>query len=525
MSRKLTDLNPDFDIIVIGGGITGAGVAREAAAAGLRTLLVEQKDYAWGTSSRSSKMVHGGLRYLAGGHIGLTRDAVRERQRMLDEAPGLVERMRYVMPHYRKRFPGPRLFGLVLAVYDFFAGERYRHRIQQTEMLQWLPGLSHRDLLGATGFTDAVTEDARLVMRILDEARSRGATTLNYVAATEVSKPGDRHWSVTLEDRGPGQSARRTVDATLVVNATGAWADRLWPVKDRKEHIRPLRGSHLVLPFHRLPVSVALTIPHPRDKRPVFIYPWLGRTVVGTTDLDHRRDLDLEPAITSEEVGYLFEAANSAYPGCSLDRGDIISTWSGVRPVVSSQDTSSDLSPSKENREHVIWDDDGLISVAGGKLTTFRLIAREILLTGTPYLNTLALADESEPVFPPADGLPRPETIRHLTWRRLQGQFGRHLPRLLEAGPLAEVPTTEYLWAELHWAASHESVIHLDDLLLRRTRLGLILPGGGVDLLAELKQRLQPDLGWDDDHWAAEEQRYLTLWRTACFLPEESPEP
>lgn len=527
MSEQLAGMNDNYDVLVIGGGITGAGVAREAAAAGLKTLLVEQKDYAWGTSSRSSKMVHGGLRYLASGHVRLTRDAVRERERMLREAPGLVDRLRYILPHYQKAFPGPRLFSLFLRAYDFFARETYRHRISSEELRQWVPGLETERLIGATGFSDAVTEDARLVMRVLAEARALGADLRNYVKADEVSALPDRRWQVTLTDKS-GQpecaaanetAGSRKVTAKLVVNATGVWADRLWQSAKGKEQIRPLRGSHVVVPFHKLPVSASLMLQHPDDGRTVFIYPWLGCTILGTTDLDHKGELDLEPVISLDELDYLFRLAARTFPGCHLSEQDVISTWSGIRPVVSSGKARS---PSQESREHVIWNEQGLVSVAGGKLTTFRLIAREVLTAGADCLEGLTLVADEQPVFRQAEDLHCPPQIRAQTWRRLQGYYGPDLSDLIHSGPLAEVPGTDLLWAELHWIARNESVIHLDDLLLRRTRLGLVLPEGAKHLLEELEKALGPDLRWSADRWQTEKERYLSIWRSAYYLPEKA---
>ncbi|WP_372972399.1 glycerol-3-phosphate dehydrogenase/oxidase [Marinobacter sp.] len=518
----LEDLSPHYDLIVIGGGITGAGIALEAASAGLNSLLVEQKDYAWGTSSRSSKMVHGGLRYLASGHFRLTRDAVRERQRMLDELPGLVDPMRYVMPHYRKGFPGPWLFDKVLWLYDRFSGRRYRHRIDHTEILQWLPGIATEGLKAATGFTDAVTEDARLVLRLLAEAQRKGAVIRNYTRVTALQRPPHEPWQVTLEDHHPVPGSSRTLTANAVINATGAWADRLWQTPHPNERIRPLRGSHLILPFHRLPVSVSLTLRHPEDRRPVFIFPWLGHTVVGTTDLDHTDDLDQEPRISEQEVEYLLAAINSACPEARAGRQDVLSTWAGVRPVVTE---GRDKAPSGESREHVVWAEDGLISVAGGKLTTWRVIARQVLLTASPWLDGLQLTDERQRTFPPNPPLVRPREIGHLTWRRLQGYYGQLLSEVLAAGPLEPIAGTPYLWAELHWAARAEGVVHLDDLLIRRTRLGLLTPEGGDHLLEEVRQRLQPELNWSDERWQNETDSYRALWREAFALPAESASP
>lgn len=514
-------LPPHHDVVVIGGGITGAGVAREAAAAGLNTLLVEQKDFAWGTSSRSSKMVHGGLRYLAGGHVGLTRQAVHERQRLLDQLPGLVDRMRYVMPHYRGSFPGPGLLQKLLWLYDHFSGEPSRQRVDTVEMLQWLPGLATHRLRSASAFTDAVTDDARLVLRLLEEARHLGARTVNYVHATGIEKPRDAPWTVTLEDQRNGSSPRK-VTASVVVNATGAWADRFWRRSHGHEHLRPLRGSHIVLPFERLPVSVCLTLPHPQDRRPVFIYPWMGLTVVGTTDLDHGDGLESEPRISPGELRYLLQVTEKAFPGNDIRPHDILSTWAGIRPVVSRK---RHRSPSSESREHVIWEEGGLISVAGGKLTTFRQVAREVLLIATPRLDGQRLAETppDSPIFRPPPALTRPAGVRHQTWRRLQGYFGPSLRDVLAAGPLHTIPGSPYLWAELQWSAQHESVQHLDDLLLRRTRLGLILPEGGRALLPSIREHVEHGLAWSDARWQEETDRYLALVNDAYSLPPGYP--
>src|SRR5690554_1732369 len=225
---ELKSGNARFDVVIVGGGITGAGAASEAAGSGLRTLLVEQKDFAWGTSSRSSKMVHGGLRYLGSGHIGLARDAVRERQRVMEEAPGLVDPLRFVMPHYRGQFPGPRLFQALLSVYDRLAGVRSRQRLTPSQSQQWAPGLSQAGLLGASLFTDALTDDARLVQRLIAEASRDGAFCLNYVSANRITRnEAGRVNGVVLVPEGEPLEAGVSVSANMVINATGAWADKL----------------------------------------------------------------------------------------------------------------------------------------------------------------------------------------------------------------------------------------------------------------------------------------------------------
>ncbi|MDX1589428.1 MAG: glycerol-3-phosphate dehydrogenase/oxidase [Oleiphilaceae bacterium] len=519
LQRTQLDQVAQWDLIVIGGGITGAGILREAARNGYRALLLEQKDFTWGTSSRSSKMVHGGLRYLGSGHFGLTRDAVRERERMLRELPGLVDNLYYLMPHYQRQFPGPRIFGLLLWIYDLIAGRRTRRFYPAGQALQWLPGLRRDRLLGATRFSDAITEDSRLVMRLLHEACGEGAESFNYMAVTGLSPAGEGQGTqVTVEDRLDGRTL--TLQARAVVSATGAWSDRLREQLGGGRSIRPLRGSHLIFPFWRLPVAASVSFFHPTDRRAMFVFPWEGITVVGTTDLDHKEDLDEEAVIDQAELDYLLEGANHVFPDARLAAGDVMSTWSGVRPVVSSG-TGKD--PSSESREHAIWDDLGVISVAGGKLTTFRLIAREVLDAAAPYLpQSQAQGDPDGPVFSPPPALQRPAGVSARQWHRLQGRYGPALPELLASGPLEAIGSTDTLWAELVWSARNERVQYLDDLLLRRTRLGLLLPEGAAAWLPAIRERCQAALGWDDSRWDREEARYLALWRDAYSLPPET---
>ncbi|AOY87799.1 FAD-dependent oxidoreductase [Marinobacter salinus] len=518
---ELKSDNRDFDVIVIGGGITGAGVAREAAGSGLKTLLVEQKDFAWGTSSRSSKMVHGGLRYLSSGHYALARDAVRERQRLLNEAPGLIEPLRFIMPHFRHQFPGPRLFQLLLRIYDRISRFRSRQLLTPGEASLWVPGLASDNLAGASGFTDAVADDARLVQKLIAEARRDGALCVNYVKALSVERHGERVTGVTLQ--AEGENHPFSASGPLVINATGVWANQFQPAEQpgTKITIRPLRGSHLVLPWGRLPVSCCVSLLHPDDKRPVFAFPWQGTTVLGTTDLDHSGDLNLEPAISRAEVDYLLEIADQLFPGYGVSEKDIVSTWAGVRPVVSDGTAKA---PSRENREHELREENGLISIAGGKLTTFRLIAREALTRGLRNGNTTKkLRAPDHPVFTSGPDIPRPETIGHLTWKRLKGYYSHDIEPLLGCGPLNPVHSdssgNDLIWAEIYWACKYEDVQHLDDLLLRRTRLGLTVPDGAESLLPELRRHCQALLGWDDDKWLGEQARYLQIRNNAYSLP------
>ena len=514
--RSLAELAArEWDLIVVGGGISGAGILREAARRGWKCLLLEQRDFAWGTSSRSSKMVHGGLRYIAQGQLKLTRDSVRERQRLLQEAPGLVDALGFLLPHYRGSFPGPRVFGGLLALYDALAGKR-NHLYHPLQQLRYrAPGLQEHGLLGGTQFFDAVTDDARLVLRVLGEARGEGGEALNGVRVIELRREGGRVVGLLGEDRESGQ--RFSFRSRAVAQATGVWADRLRP-GNGLEHIRPLRGSHLVLPAWRLPVAQALSFMHAQDGRPVFVFPWEGATVVGTTDLDHRESLDQDARISVEELDYLLAACAQQFPGAAIRASDLCSTWAGVRPVVSDADSSK--RPSQEKREHALWVEPGCVTLAGGKLTTFRLLALEVLQACAGFVGQ-AVTDQGTAVFR-ACAAPAMPQLSPAQQKRLAGRYGRQLPGLLAV--MAEVGServagSDTLWAELAWAAQSELVLHLDDLLLRRTRLGLLLAGGAVAHLPRIRALCQARLAWDDARWAQEERDYLALWRNCYSLP------
>jgi glycerol-3-phosphate dehydrogenase len=514
-------LSRDWDLVIIGGGITGAGILLEAARRGLKVLLVEQRDFAWGTSSRSSKLVHGGLRYLKEGKFGLTRESVHERQTLLQQAAGLVEPQSFAFADYQGRKPGRWMFSLGLAVYDFMAGQRGRHYYKPAEFLMLAPHIERAGLNGGLCYTDAKTDDARLVLRVLQEAVAAGGVAVNYMAANNIVRVDGKATGVALQDGLT--DALYTVTAKVVISATGAWADSLRPAQGIPQKIRPLRGSHLILPAWRLPVAQAISLMHPLDGRPVFAYPWEGVTLVGTTDVDHSADLRLEAAITPAEVAYLMAALDFQFPGLGLNLDDIIATYAGVRPVI---DTGK-ADPSKEGRDHAVWLEDGLLTVTGGKLTTFRPIALDALKQAAPFLPRWDDAAAALPIFTINPPLPAhgPQGLRLSAPQRLrlQGRYGEHAAALLAAAKEGELDTiggSDTLWAELRWAARAEAVLHLEDLLLRRTRLGLQMRGGGIDILPRIRAICQPELGWDDARWEREQAAYLLLWGKHYSVPQ-----
>ena len=508
-------LQREWDLLVIGGGITGAGILLEASRRGLRALLVEQRDFAWGTSSRSSKLVHGGLRYLAQGRIRLTREAVHEREALLRDAPGLVEPQRFAFPDYGASPRKRRTMLAGLALYDLFAGRRERHWLDAGEFALLAPNVARAGLAGGMVYLDARTDDARLVLRTLAEARRHGAVAVNYMAVRSLIQAGGRVAGATLRDDG-GAASLHDVRARLVIDASGAWAGQLSAQGPR---LRPLRGSHLVLPAWRLPLAQAVSLMHPEDGRPVFAFPWEGATLVGTTDVDHREGLTQEAAITRPELDYLLAALQAQFPELRLGEADVIATYAGVRPVI---DDGAPDAPSKAGREHAVWCGDGLVGVTGGKLTTFRAIALDVLRQARRQLpgwnDALAPVAVYEPVALPQ----APRRMPAPLLRRLAGRYGAQAQALVDAareGELEPVPGTETLWAELRWAARAEGVQHLDDLLLRRTRIGLLLRGGGIDHMARIRVTCQDELGWSDERWERAQDAYAALWARHYSLP------
>jgi glycerol-3-phosphate dehydrogenase len=504
----------DWDVLVIGGGICGAGVLLEAARRGLKALLVERRDFAWGTSSRSSKLVHGGLRYLKDGHVRLTAESVREREMLLRCAPGLVEPQGFAFAQYDGA-RGRRSLLAGLALYDVLAGRRERHWLAADDFLMAAPNVKRDGLAGGIVYTDARTDDARLVLRVLREAVDHGAAAVNHLGARALLRAGGRVCGATLACAADGREY--AVRAKVVIDATGAWSGTLHGQGPR---LRPLRGSHLILPAWRLPLARAVSLMHPHDGRPVFAFPWEGATLVGTTDVDHLDGMEREARITRAEVDYLMAALQAQFPHLQLTDNDIVSTYAGVRPVIAGKEGGA---PSQEGREHVAWSSPGLVAIAGGKLTTFRAIALDALRLAKAQLPGWNDPLDACAVFAPVPQPGAPHVDASLL-RRLHGRHGACTAAMLDAarpGELERIPGTDTAWAELRWAARCEAVRHLDDLLLRRTRLGLLLRDGGAAHMDRIRAICQPELGWNDAHWAREEAAYRAHWTTHHGLPHE----
>ena len=508
-------LGEPWDLIIIGGGITGAGILREAVRAGLRVLLLEAGDFASGTSSRSSKLVHGGFRYLRDAKFRLTLISVREREYLLNQGRGLINPLGFLMANLEgDRIPS-WVFGAGLVFYDL-VGLKWGHRRYTAEGLRNLcPQLTDQGLRGGYRYFDAQTDDARLVLRILLDSVEEGGVALSYARVEELlfNSFGQVN-GVVIRDRSDPTSECIEVHGKCVINATGAWADSLRGQAGGQSRLRCLRGSHLIFPTKRLPLTRAVTFLHPIDGRPVFAFPWEGVTLYGTTDIDHKGDIAQLPRISLTEIEYLMAGLDRVFPDLSLTQADIQATCSGIRGVV---DTGKE-NPSRESREYALWNENGLLTVTGGKLTTFRVTGHDALRAIRSYFPSKGLFDHRVPVFHEFE--PRSKILEEVdepSRIRILGRYGNRATDLVEqseASDLQKIGESPYLWAELRWAARSEGIVHLDDLLLRRVRLGLTLPQGGLTYIDRIRATVQQELGWDDELWGHEVQNYRDIWHT-----------
>ncbi|RME77132.1 MAG: glycerol-3-phosphate dehydrogenase [Planctomycetota bacterium] len=508
-----------FDLLVIGGGITGSGVARDAARRGLSVALVERGDLASGTSSRSSRLVHGGLRYLEQFAFGLVFEAVSERRVLQEIAPHLVRPLGFLFPIYRDSRRGRLTVELGMWLYEalsLFRSPR-RHRSYNASQLEEIePALRRDELTGATLYWDCATDDARLTLETALDAAEVGARILTYVEALGLEREGGRVVGARVRDRLTGRE--RTVRAGVVVNATGPWTDRVR--ESDTPLLRPTKGVHIVVEHERLPLHYADVLQHPEDGRVMFAIPWGERSYVGTTDTFYDGDPD-EVAACAEDVRYLLAALRHHYRCEPLGEADVISTWAGLRPLIREEGAD----PSSVSREHrVVVDPDGLVTIAGGKLTTYRRMAAETVDAAVGMLRLLGGMRRLEPArtdeipLPGARGWPEGDDTAQLEARvraasgeqiderdaaRLVRTYGVRAEQVAErvrrdpalARPLS--PCGPERWAEFAWAVEAERAQRVMDVLRRRLTVALTHREQGLDCCEEAARRMGEWLGWD----------------------------
>ncbi|MET0909126.1 MAG: glycerol-3-phosphate dehydrogenase/oxidase [Ilumatobacteraceae bacterium] len=513
-----------FDVLVIGGGITGAGVALDAASRGLSTALVERDDFASGTSSKSSKLVHGGLRYLQQGDVRLVYEALHERQRLRRNAPHLVKLLPFMIPILTKDGLIPRrvarALGSAMWMYDVTGGFRigkFHRRLKAEAAFDHLPTMPRERLAGGYLYYDATTDDARLVLTLVRTAAAHGAVTANRCRVVALTKDLAGRVDGATVDTGEG---RIDVRARVVVNAAGVWADELRELEDGidPDSIRPAKGIHLTVPWAKVRNDIAVVIPVRKDKRSLFVVPWGARpdgtfdhTYIGTTDTDYDGPLD-DPPCTADDIAYVLRALNDAIT-TDITAADVTGVWAGLRPLVKSATSgrTADLS----RRHRVTTGPGGVIGIAGGKLTTYREMAEDTVDQVLATLGRKARCRTKRLKLLGADGFTAPpdgSPAAHLAGR--YGTLAAAVEALVAADPaLGEplVPTLPYLRAEAVYAAREEMATTLDDVLLRRTRAHLFdrpATSAAAPAVAEL---LAGELGWSADETARQVAAYHAL--------------
>ena len=474
--QRIAARRKPWDIAIVGGGATGVGIAVDAATRGYSVVLLEQHDFGKGTSSRSTKLVHGGVRYLQQGNVSLVMEALKERGMLLQNAPHIVHDQQFIVPNY-EWWEAP-FYGIGMKVYDMLAGKYGfgpSQILSREEVLQRIPTLSRDGLRGGVKYHDGQFDDARLLIDLVSTAAEHGATLLNYTRVTGLLKDADGLINgLTCQDQETGTPYR--IAARCVINATGPFSDSLRKLDDPtvKPMIAPSQGVHLVLPRHFLPGDAAIMVPHTRDGRVMFAVPWLGRAVIGTTDTAIP-DAPLEPTAKSEEIDFILETA-SGYLAQAPTRNDILSVFTGIRPLVKTGEVDS---TSALSRDHTISiSTSGMLTIAGGKWTTYRHMAEDAV----DHAIVLASLEE------------RPCATRKLRIRK----------------PDQDNPTAA-------WFARYEMARTVEDVLARRTRLLFLDAQATLAAAPDVAHELARELGRDEAWQRAQLADYANVARH--FLP------
>jgi glycerol-3-phosphate dehydrogenase len=541
-----------FDVLIVGGGITGAGLALDAALRGLRVALVEKRDFAAGTSSRSTKLIHGGLRYLEHFDFALVREGLQERAILAENAPRLARPFPFVIPIYenrRRNYDRPLKMRLGLLLYDLLAGRgafaRHR-RLSRDEALRLAPQLDPRGLKGAFVYHDAVTNDSRLVIEVIKTARKRGAEIANYTRVAGFIKDGNgKIEGARLRDEMTGGEIE--CRARIVINATGVWMEDTIRLDGQaanglNKRMRPAKGVHLTVPADRLRVDAAWLIPSMTSRRFYFVVPWEGRVNIGTTDTDYSGDKD-HPRAEPEEINEILGAINSYFPEARLEPSDVISSWAGLRPLIT--DPGARATADVSRKEEVIESEDGLISIGGGKLTTYRLMAergidlaakrlyeRFNIVAGAASAKDAAIGEEISPdeltITP--ESLSQSENLPLETARHLLRDYGADYRRLIELTREDErlrgrlVEGLPQILAEVVYAVRYEMALTLADAMTRRTRLAIVAGKETLNCATIVADAMSRELGWSGEQterqiaqFTAEFEREFTFWACASL--------
>lgn len=506
--RKLK--NEKFDLLIIGGGITGAGVARDAAGRGLKVALVEARDFSIGTSSRSSKLVHGGIRYLENMEFHLVFEALSERTKLFAIAPHLVHPLRFMIPLFKNSRVGMFKMGLGMILYDIlalFQSPELHEKLSAKETEKRMPIVRKDDLVGSFIYSDAYMDDARLVLETLRSAHEENAICVNYIKVIkskfESVDGKDKVFGLEVEDQI--SKDKFVIQAEHTVSTVGPWTDLVGEklVSDWKPLLRPTKGIHLTLNKNRLPLSSAVVMAAEKSSRIVFAIPRQEMIIIGTTDTDFRGDPELA-TVTSEDVQYLLKITNEYFPGAQLSEKDIISTYVGVRPLVKDESSTE----GKTSREHTILSDArGFTFVAGGKYTTYRLISEQVvdrIIKDWSIEKKLSLkackTSEALNNFVTTDALQRAQQVLEIGDTKLQWLVDRYGEEAFEISNTFGQQNS--IWQlEAYQAIYKTMCFHLVDFYSLRVPLVLAYEDHGLSLLNEISEVFKTEL-----HWSSQEE-------------------
>jgi len=523
--------NEEFDLCVIGGGITGVGVARESSLRGLKTALVEKADFAAGTSSKSSKLVHGGFRYLKQYDFKLVHEALVERYILLHLAPHIVWPQQCIFPVYRNSSEPPWMVRVGMVLYDLLSGGKgiRRHRMASAdELASLVPILRREDLRGGALYFDAKGDDFRLVLTTVQSAVLAGAQVANYVRAAGFEMTGSSARALHCRDELTGESF--VLRARVFVNAAGPWSDQVRHLAypSLPQRVRTTKGVHLLVPRRRLPLNHAFMVISELDGRPLFAVPWRNVILLGTTDTDFSGNPD-ELWASREDVDYLLRSFNYYFPTVNLSDADIISSFAGLRPLVYQPDKPA----SAVTREHIVFEAPGnVFNIVGGKLTTYRRMAEDLLNFIRKHSEVLKVPARSISIRKPLYGgeISDYTAFRHRKLRELEKEYGlpaeisihlldtygvhvEELQPLLRQKPDLREPIVQglpFIWAQLPYAIEHEMTVALDDFLIRRTHILSLDWDQGRAVVERVAQAMQSALGWSEEERMNQIRRYLS---------------
>lgn len=497
-----TAKNEVFDLVVIGGGITGAGIALKSAQKKWKTLIIDKHDFAYGTSSRSAKMIHGGLRYLEQMQVKLVKEALREREHLLNSYPHLVVPQPFFMPIYHSKFDKIKI-GIGLSGYDFLSGESSlpKHtQISVEEISQKFPQIKTENIIGGFLYYDAKTNDARLTIDTIQDAQNLGAVALNYFELQHFKKSGNIIKSIICKDKITGEEIE--IKSKFLISATGIWTDELlknFNPEDSKKYMAPSKGTHIVVSAKHFPEDCVMLFPTANgDGRMIWAMPWSENlNIIGTTDTDYKNGND-EIVVTEDEVKYILQSVNAQLKK-PISEDDILSVFAGVRPLIN--DNNEDKKSNKRSRDYQIWwNNDNLITISGGKFTSFLSMAENCIKS----IDEKMKISESEKIsvideFKEKYGLKNASVIAEIISENINYKN--------------KIGIYNYTFAELLFFIRHQNAMKLDDFFTRRTLISYQMKDYDESVVMQVAEIFTHELHWNDEKKSAEIKEYYYFWK------------